>query len=178
MPTRDLCAMITCAKALRMYLCCIPSSSELSNADGDHQQDTHHSAHSSPNIASESEGIDECASVYRCSCLSSFRYAATVVTTTGPGVDSQDIGTSSCEIDSCDIGSYMKVKNNTDSAKFQLLTCHFKPGPSYSFPCFATGRTVQHKWLYQFQPWLVYYSEVAKGGFCLPCALFANVAPL
>ena len=86
--------------------------------------------------------------------------------------DSQAMCTSSCEIDSCDIGSYMKVKNIADTDKFRLLTSHFKPGPSYSFPRFATGRKFQHKWLHQFQPWLV-YSEVAKGGFCLPCALFA-----
>ena len=45
--------------------------------------------------------------------------------------DSQDIGTFSCEIDSCDIGSYMKVKNITDSAKFRLLTSHFKPVLSF-----------------------------------------------
>ncbi len=65
------------------------------------------------------------------------------------------------------------MKNIADSAKYRLLTNHFKPGPTYSFPRFATGRKFQHKWLHQFQPWLV-YSEVAKGGFCLPCALFAT----
>ena len=79
----------------------------------------------------------------------------------------------SCEIDSCDIGSYMKVRNISDSVKFRLLKNHFKPGPTYCFPRFATGRRFQHKWLHQFTPWLV-YSEVAKGGFCLPCALFAS----
>ena len=89
-----------------------------------------------------------------------------------PESDSQ-AGSSSCDIDSCDIGSYMKVKNIADSAKYRLLTNHFKPGPTYSFPRFATGRKFQHKWLHQFQPWLV-YSEVAKGRFCLPCALFAT----
>ena len=89
-----------------------------------------------------------------------------------PESDSQ-AGTSSCEIDSFDIGSYIKVKDISNSAKFRLLTSHFKPGPTYSFPRFATGRKFQHKWLHQFQPWLV-YSEVAKGGFCLPFALFAT----
>ena len=87
--------------------------------------------------------------------------------------DSQaSMGTSSCEIDSCDIESYMKVRNISESVKFRLLKNHFKPGPTYCFR-FATGCRFQHKWLHQFTPWLV-YSEVAKAGFCLPCALFAS----
>lgn len=50
--------LMTCAMVLRKYLRRIPSSSELPNADSDHQQDTDHSAHSSSNLTSESEGID------------------------------------------------------------------------------------------------------------------------
>ena len=50
--------LITCAMALRKYLCCILSSSELPNAHSDHQQETDHSAHSSSNLGSESEGIE------------------------------------------------------------------------------------------------------------------------
>lgn len=76
-------------------------------------------------------------------------------------------------VTSCDIGSYMKVKNIADSARFHLLNNDFKLGPTYCFPHFVTGRKFQHKWLHLFQPWLV-YSEVVKGGFFLSRALFAT----
>ena len=52
----------------------------------------------------------------------------------------------------------------TSSEKYQLLTNHFTPS--------ANNCTFQHKWLRQYQPWLV-YSKRENGGYCLPCVLFA-----
>ena len=60
----------------------------------------------------------------------------------------------------------------TSSEKFQLLTNHFTLDVRYKFPPGANNRTFQHKWLREYQPWLV-YSKREKGGYCLPCVLFA-----
>ena len=56
--------------------------------------------------------------------------------------------------------------------RYQLLISHFKPGANYSFPKSSSGHTFQYRWLVQY-PWLV-YSRLVNGGFCLPCALFAQ----
>ena len=56
--------------------------------------------------------------------------------------------------------------------RYQLLVSHFKPGANYSFPKSSSGRKFQYRWIVQY-PWLV-ISRHVNGGFCLPCALFAQ----
>lgn len=56
--------------------------------------------------------------------------------------------------------------------RYQLLVNHFEPGANYSFPKSSNGCMFHYKWLIQY-PWLI-YSRYANGGFCLPCALFAE----
>ena len=74
-----------------------------------------------------------------------------------------------------DIGVFVAEKSRgvimTDHDKYQLATHHFIPGPGYSFPPLKKRR-FQHSWLSMF-PWLT-YSEQCRGGFCLPCVLFAK----
>ena len=61
----------------------------------------------------------------------------------------------------------------TSNEKYQLLTNHFMPEVGYNFPRGVNSRTFQHKWLRDYQPWLV-YSIQENGGYCLPCFLFAT----
>ena len=51
---------------------------------------------------------------------------------------------------------------------------HFEPSPDYKLPRGAMKKiSFQCKWLLQCKPLLV-YSELANGGYYLPCVLFAT----
>ena len=59
--------------------------------------------------------------------------------------------------------------------KYAILTEHYVPGKSFSFPKIYNNdcyRSFQRKWLDKY-PWLV-YSKERDGGFCKLCALFAT----
>ena len=60
----------------------------------------------------------------------------------------------------------------SDSDKYRILTTHFNPEISKTFPKGKDSRSFQHQWLRQFS-WLVYSSQ-RNGGYCLPCVLFAT----
>lgn len=93
---------------------------------------------------------------------------------------------SSISVPVADIGCIIKptmsakeicgVINKLDRGQiYKLLTGHFVPDKSYSFPkVFSAGcnRCFQMKWLEKY-PWLV-YSETLNGGFCKYCVLFAK----
>ena len=68
-----------------------------------------------------------------------------------------------------------RIKSLTSIQKYKLLTEHYTPGNSFSFPkVFNNGcyRSFQLKWLKKY-PWLV-YSKALNGGFCKHCALFVK----
>ena len=68
------------------------------------------------------------------------------------------------------------VNGLTNGEKYNLLTKHFQPTPSYPFPrVYSNGcfRQFQYRWLAKYHPWLV-YSKAVDGGFCIFCALFAT----
>lgn len=67
------------------------------------------------------------------------------------------------------------VESLSSGQKYKLLTEHFIPSNSFSFPkVFNSGcyRSFQYKWLEKY-PWLA-YSKVLNGGFCKFCALFVK----
>ena len=63
----------------------------------------------------------------------------------------------------------------TDNEKFYLLNHHFVPGVGYQFPSHTFGkqsRRFQKQWLTKYSG--LVYSEVADGGYCKYCVLFAQ----
>ena len=63
----------------------------------------------------------------------------------------------------------------TDSEKLFLLNHHFLPGASYRFPIHTFGRQsrrFQSIWLAKYNG--LVYSQVADGGYCKYCVLFAQ----
>ena len=63
----------------------------------------------------------------------------------------------------------------TDSEKFYLLKHHFVPGISYQFPAQTFGkqsRRFQRNWLTKYNG--LVYSQLADGGYCKYCVLFAQ----
>ena len=63
----------------------------------------------------------------------------------------------------------------TDSEKFYLLNHHFVPRIGYQFPSHTFGkqsRRFQKQWLSNYNG--LVYSEVADGGYCKYCVLFAQ----
>ncbi len=71
-----------------------------------------------------------------------------------------------------DVAGVIGSLSISSSTRYALLTNHFQPPANYIFPKDTYGRSFQRQWLQTF-PWLV-YSKVEKGGFCLPCVLFAR----
>ena len=86
---------------------------------------------------------------------------------------------SSLEISKYDISTYYKKSLNLSNIeKHDLIKNVSIVERTFIFPAtlnLKKKRCFQHDWLQQF-PWLR-YSKSENGGYCLPCVLFAKIAP-
>ena len=95
-------------------------------------------------------------------------------------MDNKD-GDSSCHDSIHEVGVGALIRQKTDfkslnqAEKLNIIDNHFRPAEDYVFPKLSTNgcnRSFQRSWQQRY-PWLIYIKEF-KGGFCLPCILFAT----
>ena len=63
-------------------------------------------------------------------------------------------------------------KKMKDEERFNVISNHYRPLKSYSFPVNSDKRSFQVAWLDRFS-WLA-YSAIENGAYCIPCVLFGR----
>ena len=102
------------------------------------------------------------------------------VKTINPSVSSNIpnyIGTTINTSDSSDVSTFFtRADKLSDTELNDLVKNVFVPERSFQFPKYTGKRRFRYEWLVKYD-WLR-YSPICDGGFCLPCVLFFNKAPI